>query len=160
MRLVSGECRRALVLYLCRAWLKRCAGAAAARQTQVTKRFNRGLTITTSATRRSVISLNDSPLRAVMEAATDLQPNLDKAIAEALKGLQCGLFRAGSRDRRVRGQNTKGCKTSRILKGAKPADLPVQEPDSFELVVNLNSAARLGLSLPRELLARANEIIE
>jgi hypothetical protein len=35
-----------------------------------------------------VISLNDSPLRAVMEAATDLQPNLDKAIAEALKGLQ------------------------------------------------------------------------
>jgi hypothetical protein len=100
-------------LYLCRAWLKRCAGAAEARQTQVTKRFNRGLTITTSATRRSVISLNDSPLRAVMEAATDLQPNLDKAIAEALKGLQCGLFRAGSRDRRVRGQNTKGCKTSR-----------------------------------------------
>jgi hypothetical protein len=90
MRLVSGECRRALVLYLCRAWLKRCAGAAAARQTQVTKRFNRGLTITTSATRRSVISLNDSPLRAVMEAATDLQPNLDKAIAEALKGLQHG----------------------------------------------------------------------
>jgi len=56
----------------------------------VTKRFNRGLTITTSATRRSVISLNDSPLRAVMEAATDLQPNLDKAIAEALKGLQHG----------------------------------------------------------------------
>jgi hypothetical protein len=90
MRLVSGECRRALVLYLCRAWLKRCAGAAAARQTQVTKRFNRGLTITTSAG-RSVISLNDSPLRAVMEAATDLQPNLDKAIAEALKGLQHGL---------------------------------------------------------------------
>ena len=89
MRLVSGECRRALVLYLCRAWLKRCAGAAAARQMQA-KRFNRGLTITTSATRRSVISLNDSPLRAVMEAATDLQPNLDKAIAEALKGLQHG----------------------------------------------------------------------
>ena len=48
----------------------------------------------------------------------------------------------------------------KILKGAKPADLPVQEPDSFELVVNLNSAARLGLSLPREMLARANEIIE
>lgn len=48
----------------------------------------------------------------------------------------------------------------KILKGAKPADLPVQEPDNFELVVNLNSAARLGISLPRELLARANEIIE
>ena len=37
--------------------------------------------------------------------------------------------------------------------GAKPADLPVQEPDSFELVVNLKSATRLGLTLPRELLA-------
>jgi len=50
--------------------------------------------------------------------------------------------------------------TDKILKGAKPADLPVHEPNNFDLVVNLNSAARLVLCLPRELLARVNEIIE
>jgi putative tryptophan/tyrosine transport system substrate-binding protein len=106
----------------------------------------------------------------VVLAGSVLRPNVKRIADFALKsrlataynqrlGVEVGGFMSygadeNERDRRV------AYYVDRILKGAKPADLPVEQPTKFEFVINLKTAKQIGVTIPPEVLARASRLFK
>jgi putative ABC transport system substrate-binding protein len=91
---------------------------------------------------------------AARHALPTIYPNAQFAAAGGLMSYGSGGLNFGQNGHQL------GIYTARILKGDKPADLPVQQPTKMELVINLKTAKALGITIPEALLATADQVIE
>jgi putative ABC transport system substrate-binding protein len=80
-------------------------------------------------------------------------------MANRVEEVEAGLLMSYGPNRREQFRQA-AAYADKILRGAKPADLPVEQPTKFEMVINLKTAKALGLAIPQSILLRADQIIE
>src|SRR5262245_19624772 len=114
----------------------------------------------TSARAEAVLVLQETMLISHRERIADLAiKSRLPAVSGSTRLVQAGALLAYAASR-VDTYRRAAAYVDKILRGAKPADLPVEQPTKFELVINLKTAKTLGLTIPQSLLLRADQIIQ